>query len=39
MKLIAAVFGIAAVLIVVWAVLWIRGSGKRSGSNGDHTVS
>jgi len=30
MKLIAAVFGIAAVLIVVWAVLWMRGIGKRS---------
>ena len=30
MKLILGVFGIAAVLIVVWAILWVRAMGKKS---------
>jgi hypothetical protein len=30
MRLILGVFGIAAVLIAVWAILWIFATGKKS---------
>jgi hypothetical protein len=30
MKLILGVFGIAAVLIVVWILLWVNATGKKS---------
>jgi hypothetical protein len=30
MRLILGVFGIAAVLIAIWAILWIAATGKKS---------